>query len=197
MSISEIIARQQLVERALDVREVQEAQARKAEEIKIDGIIKQYLARLDYNPLAKLYSAVACHLTGRKIFVRLRAPYLKDCRGVMAPCGNGEAVIDINQNRTQTQQYKTLLHEIAHVRHHFIDIDTGTVLKTPGSVDLDWGNYEMPVSQNREAEAWEQADKWDRWASDPVRLSEVGYHAGDPAIEVYKLHVLSKIEVYY
>ena len=191
-----ILARQQLIERALDVREDQEAEARKAEAARIDEIIKGYLARLDYSPLAELYSLVASHLSGRKIYVRLREPYLTNCRGIMAPCGNGEAVIDLNQNRTQRQQYRTFLHEVAHVRHHFIDINTGSVLKKPGSVDLDPAGHEKVEVIQQEAEAWRQADKWDTWASDPVRLAEVGYHAGDPAIEVYKLHVLSKIEVY-
>ena len=55
----------------------------------------------------------------------------------------------------------------------------------------------MRQAIKREAEADEQADRWDTWASDPDRLREVGYHPGsDVPLEYFKLHVLSRIKTY-
>ena len=164
----------------------------------VDKSIKEQLAMHDDDPRARLYSLVGSHLTGLKVYARLREPYKKDCRGMMLPCGNGRVTIDINPNYSLAEQYKTFLHETAHVRHHFYDINTGSVLSEPGSVDLDPAKYSEPSVIKEEAEADAQSDRWDTWASDPVRLAEVGYHPhSDDPIEFYKLKALSRIEVYY
>jgi hypothetical protein len=162
----------------------------------VDKAVKEQFAMHDDTPLAKLFSLVGSHLTGLKVYARLREPYRKACRGMMLPSGNGRVTIDINPSQDLAGQYMTFLHEVAHVRHHFYDINTGSVLTEPGSVEVDYSKYSEPSVIKEEEQANEQARVWDAWASDPVRLREVGYHPDDP-IELYKLKALSRIEVYY
>ena len=163
----------------------------------VDKAVKEQFAMHDNDPLAKLFSMVGSHLTGLKVFVRLREPYKKACRGVMLPCGNGRVTIDINPDQDLAGKFWTFLHEAAHVRHHFYDIDTGSVLSEPGSVTVDFSEYKKPALTKKEAEANDQAQRWQDFSSDPARLAEVGYHSGnDEPVEFYKLHVLARIKTY-
>ena len=161
----------------------------------VDKAVKEQFAMHDHDPLAKLFSMVGSHLTGLKVYARLREPYQKDCRGMMLPSGNGRVVIDINPDQDLAGKYWTFLHETAHARKHFYDINTGSVLTEPGSVEVDFSEYKKPATTKKEAEADEQARVWDAWASDPVRLAEVGYPDGCP-VEFSKLKVLAKIKTY-
>ena len=163
----------------------------------VDKAVKEQFAMHDHDPLAKLFSMVGSHLSGLKVYVRLREPYVKKCRGMMLPSGNGRVVIDINPDQDLAGQYLTFLHECGHIRHHFYDINTGSVLTEPGSVELDLAEYKQPATTKKEAEADDLADKWDTWASDAVRLAEVGYHPGtDVPVEFSKLKVLARIKTY-
>ena len=161
----------------------------------VDKAVKEQFAMHDHDPLAKLFSLVGCHLTGLKVFVRLREPYKKSCRGMMLPCGNGRVTIDINPDQDLAGKFWTFLHEVAHARKHFYNVNTGSVLTEPGSVEVDFSEYKQPALTNKEAEANDLADKWDTWASDPARLAEVGYPDNHP-VEFSKLKVLSKIKIY-
>ena len=161
----------------------------------IDQAVKEQFAMRDPDPLAELFSLVGSRLTGLKVFVRLREPYKKSCRGIMLPSGNGRVVIDINPAQDLAGQYWTFLHEAAHVRHHFYDIDTGSVLTKPGSVEVDFTEYKQPALTKKEGEANDQAQRWDDWARDPERLREVGYPDGKP-VEFSKLRALARIKIY-
>ena len=168
-----------------------------AEKARIDKIIKEALAMRDEDPLAELFSMVGCHLTGLKVFVRLREPYKKSSRGIMLPCGNGRVTIDINPDQDLAGKFWTFLHETAHARKHYYNVDTGSVLSEPGSVTVDYSEYKQPANTKKEAEANDQAQRWQDFSSDPDRLAEVGYHpANDEPVEFSKLHVLARIKTY-
>ena len=169
--------------------------------------VKVQLALMDDDPLARLCSAVGSHLTGREVFVRLRKSIYADVdvRATYTCIPRGRAVIDLDPERPLAAIYKSFLHECGHIRHHYLEAENnefilmgpGSYRVTPAVKDPGLSAEVMRKVVQREKEANDQADKWDRWASDPVRLAEVGYHAGsDDPIEFYKLKVLSKIKTY-
>ena len=163
----------------------------------IDLAVKEEFSMHDNDPLARLFSMVGSHLTGLKVYVRLREPYRKACRGIMLPSGSGRVTIDINPDQDLAGKFWTFLHETAHARKHYYNINTGSVTTEPGSVAVDYSEYKQPANTKKEAEANDQAQRWQDFSSDPDRLAEVGYHPGnDEPIEFYKLKVLAKIKVY-
>ena len=172
----------------------------------IDQAVKEEFAMRDHDPLAKLFSMVGSHLTGREVFVRLRKSIYADSAvvGTYTCIPRGRAVVDLDPDRSLAAIYKSFLHECGHIRHHyreaenndFIFMDPGSYRVTPAVKDPGLSAEVRRKVVKREAEADEQADRWDTWASDPNRLRDAGYHPDDP-IEFYKLKVLAKIEVYY
>ena len=172
----------------------------------VDKAIKEQLAMYDDDPRARLYSLVGSHLTGLKVYARLRKSIYvdSDVVGTYTCVPRGRAVIDLDPDRSLAEIYKSFLHECGHIRHHYFDVENNEfIFMDPGSYQITPAVKDPGLSAEvrrcvvqREAEANDQADKWDAWASDADRLRAAGYHPDDP-IEFYKLKALSKLEVYY
>ena len=171
----------------------------------VDKAIKEQLAMYDDDPRARLYSLVGSHLTGLKVYARLRKSIYvdSDVVGTYTCVPRGRAVIDLDPDRSLAEIYKSFLHECGHIRHHYFDVENNEfIFMDPGSYQITPAVKDPGLSAEvrrgvakREAEANDQADCWDTWASDPDRLAEVGYSDVHP-VEFYKLHVLSRIITY-
>ena len=183
------------------------------EKSKISAYVKKILSyerasEGDQTPLAKLLTLVGRHLTGgRQMGVRLRRSiYPGDIWGTAYNLPGGRAVIDVDPDRSLAIIYETFLHEVAHIKHHYREVEDnpyfamepGTYKVAPPSRNTDFSTEARSAALRNEAEADAQAARWDDFASDPDRLRSVGYDWSDPdyPIEIHKLHALSRLKVY-
>jgi len=161
----------------------------------------------DQTPLAQALTLVGRHLTGRKMGVRLRRSiYPGDIWGTAYNLPGNRAVIDVDPDRSLAIIFETFLHETAHIKLHYFDVEDnpyfamepGTYKVAPPSRNTDFSTEARSAALRNEAEADAQAARWDDFASDPDRLRSVGYDWSDPdyPIEIHKLHALSRLKVY-
>ena len=175
----------------------------------VDAHVKKVLAyeraiEEDQTPLAKLLTLVGRHLTGRRVGVRLRKSVYADSDVVgtyyCTPRGGG--IIDLAPSRPLPEIYMTFLHECGHLKHHYFDVgedypfalmDPQSYKVTPPAKRTDLSAEARSEILREEAEADDQAAKWDAYASALGRLEGVGWNASaaDGPIEFFKLHVLA------
>lgn len=122
--------------------------------------------------LRKAFQAAADSLGGWPIVVRLREPVDAGARGCTYKAMENYAVIDVKPTGNYMQMFRTFLHEVGHVKLHF---DT---LQATNDAKLEPAHFEIGaaghVSTNRkpdprEAQAWELAQAWERWAAAKTR----------------------------
>ena len=162
----------------------------------------------DQTPLAKLLTIVGRHLTAKRLGVRLRESIYggSNAWGTAYNLPGNRAVIDVDPGLPLAQTYETFLHEVAHIKLHYRVVDDneyfamepGSYKVAPPSSNPNFSDEARAAVLRNEAEADNQAAKWDLWASDPARLSQVGWDCSDPdyPIEFHKLHALTRLKVY-
>lgn len=117
------------------------------------------LAEIVSEHLARIY---------RPVTVRVQMPSITACAGMAKKTQSG-ALITVAPEGEELDQFKTLLHEIAHLRLHWPDMEEATEAGTeppPGSIKISPAELEAAgaVDHREEAAAESKAAEWAEFA---------------------------------
>lgn len=126
-----------------------------------------------------LLGQVAAHLAGRPVKVRWRDPVLSHALGSAYKTVDGQAVVDICPGLSDETALEIILHELAHVRLDWQDIQPANFhALPPGSQAFEAKTRQENRQHPREAAANHQAAKWldfaerNAWRYDVVSLGD-------------------------
>jgi len=129
--------------------------------------------RYNLRSVFDLMKMVACHLTGRELRLRVRAPLEDDkyIRGTTRVALDGVPVVDLDPNWSTggEQELRTYLHELAHVVLHSEKTKRSNVDQRERSLPAKTPEEKAVTSSwEREAEAW--SEKRMKFAVDPDQV---------------------------
>lgn len=125
------------------------------------------------------------HLTGRHVSVVPGAPRMQYTKAEMLPTPAG-ALVTIREDISGEEWCAILLHELGHVRHHFIPQKSWALAERPAK------SIPLAFDTTNEAEADAQRDRWAAWVE--ANMGRLERSLGDPILD--RLAVLRMIQVY-
>lgn len=115
--------------------------------------------------LNELMEAVATHLAGKPVMVRLRDPQYAGLSGVTHKATTGQIVVDVKSTLDNDTFLRVFLHEVAHAKMHARGFAESNVNQPAGSIPRQPSTAAVKArdrQQEREAELL--ACKWLAWA---------------------------------
>ena len=111
-----------------------------------------------------LLTHVANVLAHKDVTVRLRAPCVRNCKG-LSMARPGGVTIDLDPAMNLGQFYWTFLHECGHAKDQPKVTTPNDWIDKPSGYFMITKDFSHPVVNLMEAAADRQAQKWDAWAS--------------------------------
>ena len=117
--------------------------------------------------LFDLYKAVGEHLAGTRIILKFQQPGRPDADGQLTRLLDNRALIEVIPYRGEDRTLKIFLHELAHIRLHWKDLQaiepSKALAAAPGTLTPGGDLAKYPTQENQ-ADAL--ADKWLQYANE-------------------------------